>query len=707
MENIIAKIAQNLSLKQWQVKNTLELLLEKSATIPFISRYRKEATGELDEVIIENIRLLYTKLAELNKRKLYVIETITELGNMSDEIHGLINSVDNMEQLEDIFLPYKPKRRTRATIARELGLESLAKCVFNKSTDDVDYQSSKYVNNDVSDEQKAIDGAMDIVAEWISENISVRSIVRETFKREAVISSKGVKAKMNDKSKFANYYDFNEPLKRISANRLLALFRGEREGELKVKISIDTDNIIDRLKSFHNKNGSYNKYKNLAIEDSYKRLVYPSIETEIRAIYKQQADESAIKIFSSNLKQLLLASPLGTKRILAIDPGFRSGCKVVCLDSNGNFLHNENIYPHEPQKEWTMAQKKLSTMVESYKIDSIAIGDGTASRETEKLIKSIHFDRKINVFMVSEDGASIYSASSVAREEFPDYDVTVRGAISIGRRLQDPLAELVKIEPKSLGVGEYQHDVDQSKLKEMLNFVVESCVNKVGVNLNTASYHILTHISGIGATLAKNITKYRAENGEFSSRKELLKVPRLGQKVFEQAVGFLRITNSSEPLDNSAVHPESYHIAYSIAKDLGTDIKSLIGNKDLISKIDISKYKNDKVGEITLKDIVGELSKPSIDPRSAAIVFEFASDVHTIDDLYIGRVLNGIVSNITSFGAFVDIGIKQDGLVHISQIASKFISSPTDVLSLHQHVIVKVVDVDKSRNRISLSMIDI
>lgn len=705
MEKITAIISKDLSLNNWQVKNTLNLLVEQSATVPFISRYRKEATGELDEVVIEAIRIQYHKLIELDKRRKYVIDTVTEQGVMTDKLFESINNVQFIEQLEDIFLPYKPKRRTRATIARENGLEPLANQIFVKSSSELETQASRFVKGDIDSSESALNGAMDIFAEQVSENVTIRSMVRDAFKHSSIIKSVAVKSRITPESKYRNYYDFSESLKRISANRLLALLRGEREGELKVKITIDADIIVNRLKVFYNKNGNSNKYKDLAIADSYKRLIYPSIETEIRGIYKQKADESAIKIFSSNLKQLLLAAPLGAKRILAIDPGFRSGCKVVCVDSNGDLLHSENIYPHEPQKEWTLAQKKLSTLVESYKIDAIAIGDGTASRETDKLVKSIYFNRSVNLYIVSEDGASIYSASSVAREEFADYDVTVRGSVSIGRRLQDPLAELVKIDPKSLGVGEYQHDVDQTKLKEALYFVVESCVNKVGVNLNTASYHILTYISGIGATLAKNITKYRTENGEFLSRKELLKVPRLGQKVFEQAAGFLRIQNANEPLDNSAVHPESYHIVKTIAKDLSVDIGSLVGCDDLLSKVDIKKYAINGVGEITVRDILNELAKPSLDPRKAAAVFEFASDVHAITDLEVGRVLNGIVSNITSFGAFVNIGIKQDGLVHISQICVEFITSPTDVISLHQHVEVKVIEVDITRGRIALSMI--
>ena len=705
MNNITLQISNILSIKEWQVKNTLELLIDQSATVPFISRYRKEATGELDEVAIENIRLLHLKLTELAKRREFIVTTITQQGNMTDALMSSIDNVTAIEQLEDIYLPFKPKRRTRATIAREAGLEPLSKTILFRDDKSIESQASSYINNEVKDVQHAIIGAMDIVAELVSENSTIRSIVRENFNREATIEAKGVKGKMNDQSKFANYYDHNESLRRISTNRFLALARAEREGELKVKISIDTENISDRLKHYYNKNGCQNKYKDLAIEDSYKRLIYPSIETEIRAAQKQKADQSAIDIFSSNLKQLLLASPLGEKRILAIDPGFRSGCKIVCIDANGNLLHNENIYPHEPQKDWSMAQKKLSTMVESYKIDAIAIGDGTASRETEKLVKSVHFDREIKLFIVSEDGASIYSASSVAREEFSDFDVTVRGAISIGRRLQDPLAELVKIEPKSLGVGEYQHDVDQTKLKAALGFVVESCVNKVGVNLNTASYHILTYISGIGATLAKNITKYRTDNGDFKSRKELLKVPRLGQKVYEQAAGFLRIPNSIEPLDNSAVHPESYALVKTIAKDLGVSTGELIGNDKLVSSIDLNKYIGSSIGEITLKDIVKELAKPSLDPRSEIKAFEFASDVNTIKDLKVGRQLNGIVSNITSFGAFVNIGIKQDGLVHISQMAREFITSPTQVISLHQYVVVEIMEVDELRGRISLTML--
>ncbi len=701
--NIENKISLSLNIEQWRVDNALKLMSE-GATIPFISRYRKEATGVLDEVQLGEIKKLFDKFTELEKRRKFVIDTITESGSMTNELHIRLLEVTDMEVLEDLYLPYKPKRRTRATIAREAGLEPLAKYLMNHSEREIDSYAHKFINDSIDSTTKAINGAEDIVAEWVSENSTIRAIVRDTFHREAIVSSRAVKSKMSAQSKFSGYYEFDEALKRIAPNRLLALFRGENEGELSLKFNIDTDKICQRLESFYSKTTLLNTYKSAAIIDSYKRLISPSIETEIRGIYKSKADDSAIKIFSENLKQLLLASPLGEKSVLALDPGFRTGCKLVCLDSNGNLVHNETIYPHEPKNEWAMAQKKISRLVETYKIQAIAIGDGTAGRETEKLIKSIHFNTNIEVYVVSEDGASIYSASSVAREEFPDYDVTVRGAVSIGRRLIDPLAELVKIDPKSLGVGEYQHDVEQSKLKSELDFVVESCVNRVGVNLNTASYHILTYISGIGATLAKNITSYRAENGDFNSRAELLNVPRLGKKVFEQAAGFLRIKNGSEPLDASSLHPENYALVRKIAKDLSVDCKELIGNKTLLENIDINKYIDKKVGEITLRDIIKELEKPSLDPRTKAKAFEFAEDVSSLSDLTVGRVLEGIVTNITSFGAFVDIGIKQDGLVHISQMCDKFISSPTEVVKLHQVVKVKVLEIDSERKRLSLSM---
>lgn len=692
-------IATELTLPLKKIENAIQLLVEQGGTIPFVSRYRKEATGGLDEVQLEAILLRYEKLTEIEKRKEAITASITEQGAMTDELKAKIEACFDMNKLEDIYLPYKPKRRTRATIAREKGLEPLAMLMMMKGDRELESAAVKF-----GDVKEALEGASDIVAEWVSENEKVRDIVRNQFSRNGVLVAKVVKKKEAEGGKFAGYFDYKEPLKRVTPNRYLAVCRGENEGVLKAAIEVEEELMMERLMSFYEKNGRCGEYKKAAIKDSYKRLIAPSIENEIRSLTKESSDEKAIKIFTANLRQLLLAAPLGGKSLLAIDPGFRTGCKVVCLDKSGDLLINDTIYPHPPQNADGEARKKIEALIKKYNIEVVAIGDGTAGRETESFINSIIAGSGIKLFSVSEDGASIYSASAVAREEFPEYDVTVRGAVSIGRRLIDPMAELVKIDPKSIGVGEYQHDVEQSKLKNALTLVVESCVSNVGVNLNTASYHVLTYVSGIGKTLAKNITDYRSTVGSFKSRKELLKVPRLGAKVYEQAAGFLRIANGVNPLDNSSVHPESYALVESMAKDLGVKAGQLIGNKELIAKIEKSRYVTSEVGLVSISEMLNELSKPMVDPRGEATAMEFADDVKSIEDLTEGRELDGIVTNITSFGAFVDIGVKQDGLVHISNMADRFVSSPLDVVSLHQKVRVKVMEIDKVRGRIGLTM---
>lgn len=697
-------ISQNLGVRENQVLNTI-ILLNEDATVPFISRYRKERTGSLDEVQVLQIKELNEKYTELEKRKETVLKTIEELEKLTPELKTRIENCFDAVELEDIYLPYKPKRRTKATIAREKGLEPLAKIMMVQMERDILFKANSFVNEEVETAEDALSGAREIVAEWISENEKARNIVRRGFDSGAVISSKVIKGKEEEAAKYRDYFDWNEPLKKCPSHRLLAMRRGENEGFLRVSITPDEDRVLENLERFFVKgNTECSQQVALAVKDSLKRLIQPSIETEFANLSKDKADEEAIRVFAENLKQLLLAPPLGQKRTLAIDPGYRTGCKIVCLDEQGNLLHNETIYPHKPQEETKMAAKKLTSMVEMYKIEAIAIGNGTASRETESFIKRLHFDRELRVYVVSEDGASVYSASSVARQEFPQYDVTVRGAVSIGRRLMDPLAELVKIDPKSIGVGQYQHDVDQKKLKSSLDSVVELGVNSVGVNVNTASQHLLTYVSGLGPQLAQNIVEYRKENGAFTSREELKKVPRMGAKTFEQAAGFLRIPDGGNALDNSAVHPESYKIVAKMAHDLNCEIKDLIRNEPLVSKIDLQKYATGEVGLPTLQDIKNELLKPGRDPRKTIKVFEFAEGIYSINDLREGMELPGIVNNITQFGAFVDIGVKQSGLVHVSELADRFISDPNEVVKLHQHVKVRVKEVDVARKRIQLSM---
>lgn len=704
MDKIIELISASLNIKSWQVKNTIQLL-DQDATVPFISRYRKEATGTLDEVQVLAVKDEYERLQEVVKRRESIINSIEEQGKLTDELRAQLNDTWVLNALEDIYLPYKQKRKTKASIAREKGLEPLAEAVFKQQVRDIHGLAGKYLNENVESEKDALQGARDIIAEWINEDVKARESIRRLFERDAVISSRMVKGKEEEGIKYKDYFDFSEPLKRCPSHRLLAIRRGEEEGFLKVSIAPEQDKAFEVLdKQFIKARNEAAEQVMEALEDSYKRLLGPGIETEFSNLSKEKADEEAIKVFAENLRQLLLSSPLGKKNVLALDPGFRTGCKVVCLDSQGNLLHNETIYPHPPQSETAMASKKITALVATYKIDAIAIGNGTASRETEQFINRVRFERDIQVYVVSEAGASIYSASPVAREEFPEFDVTVRGAISIGRRLMDPLAELVKIDAKSIGVGQYQHDVDQSKLKKSLDHVVESCVNQVGVNLNTASKHLLTYVSGLGPTLAKNIVEYRAKNGAFQSRKDLLKVPRLGEKAFEQSAGFLRIPGAANPLDNSAVHPESYNLVERMAEDTKATVQDLLKDEALRKKIELTKYTSDKVGLPTLNDILQELAKPGRDPRSLIKVFEFSNEVHSIGDVKPGMVLPGIVTNITNFGAFVDIGVKQDGLVHISHLADKFISNPADFVKLHQHVTVKVLEVDAPRKRIQLTM---
>ena len=707
MEQFSKMIAAAMKLQEHRVENTLKLL-QGGATIPFISRYRKEATGGMDEVQISEINDRYEKLCELAKRKDTIISTIEEQGKMTAELKNRIDNCWDSTELEDIYLPFKPKRKTRAEAARQKGLEPLAIILMMQRENNLMAKAAQFVKGEVKDEEDALKGARDIIAEQVNEDERARNQIRNIFTRQAIITAKVVKGKEKeeDAAKYRDYFDFSEPLRRCTSHRLLAIRRGEAEGILKVTISPEEDDeCTDRLeRQFVRGNGECSAQVAEAVKDAYKRLLKPAIETEFSAISKEKADEEAIRVFAENLRQLLLAPPLGQKRVMGIDPGFRTGCKVVCLDAQGTLLHNEAIYPHPPKSEESLAARKIVKLVEQYKIEAIAIGNGTASRETERFVTSQRYDREVQVFVVSEDGASIYSASKTAREEFPDYDVTVRGAVSIGRRLMDPLAELVKIDAKSIGVGQYQHDVDQTKLKESLDRTVESCVNLVGVNLNTASKHLLTYVSGLGPSLAQNIVDYRTENGPFASRKELLKVPRMGAKAFEQCAGFLRIPGADNPLDNSAVHPESYAIVEKMAKDMKCTVADLIKDKELRAKIDIKKYVTDTVGLPTLNDIMKELDKPGRDPRQQIQVFEFDKDVKTLDDLREGMELPGIVTNITNFGCFVDIGIKENGLVHISQLADKFVSDPTTVVSIHQHVRVKVMGIDHERKRVQLTM---
>ena len=707
-------IASELHLSEHAVENTLKLL-DEGCTIPFISRYRKERTGGLDEVEITGISERLTRLQEIAKRKETIVSTITEQGNMTPELQKRIDECWESTVLEDIYLPYKPKRRTRAQVARELGLGPLAHLLLLQREQDPKRAAQRFVTGDVSDVATALKGAQDIIAEQVSEEERSRNQVRAAFRREAFIVSKVVKGKKDadEAAKYSDYFDWEEPLKRCSSHRLLAMRRGENEGFLRVSITIDDDEAVSRLqRNYVRGQGACQRLVAEAVEDGYKRLLCPSIETEFSNLSKEKADEEAIKVFTENLRQLLLGAPLGQKRVMGIDPGFRTGCKVVCLDAQGNLLHHEAIFPHPPVNHRMQATVHVQQMIHDYQIEAIAIGNGTASRETkefvEDCIKSLPSPKGegtvVRLFVVSEDGASVYSASKTAREEFPDEDVTVRGAVSIGRRLMDPLAELVKIDPKSIGVGQYQHDVDQTKLKHSLDQTVESCVNLVGVNLNTASQHLLMYVSGLGPTLAKNIVDYRKENGAFTSRAQLKKVPRLGPAAYQQCAGFLRIPDAKNPLDNSAVHPESYHIVEQMAKDCQCTVSDLISNHEKRTQIDIRNYVTDTIGLPTLTDIMKELEKPGRDPREQIEEFEFDASVQTMEDLHEGMELPGIVTNITNFGAFVDIGVHQDGLLHISQLADKYVSDPTQVVKLHQHVRVRVLEVDLRRHRISLSM---
>lgn len=702
-------IANLISCKDWQVENCLQLL-QDGATVPFISRYRKEVTGALDEVQVAQVKYCLVKFEELDKRKETVIASISDQGKLTQPLKEQIENCIQMQELEDLYLPYRPKRRTRASIAKERGLEPLATKMMSFNLPNFDNYVSSFINDTLPDKEKVLSGARDIIAENLSERIEIRQELRNFYSRSSKLVSKLSKGKEEEGEKFENYFDFSEDLYRMPAHRLLAVLRGVSEGVLQVKLDADaaiSKKIVNKFFYNGERCSSYSLFEQLdmAVDDSIKRLLHPSIENETLHLAKEKADLDSIKVFGENLRQLLLAAPVGEKRTLAIDPGFRTGCKVVCLSAQGDLLHNDTIYPHPPVNEKVMAMKKITNMVQAYKIEVIAIGNGTASRETEAFVKRLALPQGVRVYSVSEDGASIYSASSVAREEFPQYDVTVRGAVSIGRRLMDPLAELVKIDPKSLGIGQYQHDVDQTLLKEKLDDVVVSCVNSVGVNLNTASKHLLSYVSGIGPALAQNIVDYREANGPFSSRQQLLKVKRLGEKVYEQAAGFLRIPGAENPLDNSAVHPEQYSLVSRMAKDLKVSISDLIGNKENIDKIRIENYISDSVGLPTLNDIVKELIKPGRDPRSVIKVLEFSNLVKSIEDLTVGMELPGIVTNITNFGAFVDFGIKQNGLIHISNMSDKFISNPNEILKLHQHVSVKVLDVDIKKGRIQLKLI--
>lgn len=701
-------IATSLELNQTKVANTLALL-DEGCTIPFISRYRKEKTGGLDEVQIANISQWKDKLTELAKRKETICKTIDELGKLTPELKSRIDNTWDSTTLEDIYLPYKPKRRTRAQVARQQGLEPLAQIILLQREPNPQSVARAYVKGDVKDVEAAIKGAQDIIAETISENEQTRQQVRNAFKREAIISSKVIAAKKDEEGaqKYTDYFDFSEPLRRCNGNRLLAMRRGESEGFLRVSISIDGEETTERLqRNYVRGRGACAQLVEEAVADAYKRLIEPSVENEFAAASKEKADEEAIGVFSLNLRQLLLAAPLGQKRVMGVDPGIRTGCKVVCLDAQGNLLYHDVVYPFTPRGNEQAAKTQFQKIANRFKVDAIAVGNGTASRETADILRQAGnaTEPRIPVYVVSEDGASVYSASKTAREEFPDEDVTVRGAVSIGRRLMDPLAELVKIDPKSIGVGQYQHDVDQTKLKKSLDTTVESCVNLVGVNVNTASVHLLTYISGVGPTLAKNIVDYRRDNGAFTSRAQLKKVPRLGPAAFEQCAGFLRVDGAKNPLDNSAVHPERYAVVESMAKDMGCSVGQLIGNNEKIRQIPLAKYVTAEVGMPTLNDIVAELEKPGRDPREDLEEFAFDERVHTVADLVPGMLLPGIVTNITKFGAFVDVGVHQDGLVHVSQLANRYVADPAEVVKLHQHVQVKVVEVDTRRNRISLTM---
>ena len=702
-------IQQNISIQEKQINAVLQLLSE-DCTIPFIARYRKDKTGNLGEVEIEQIQKLSKNFDEIQKRKESVLKSIEEQEKLTPELRAKIGQSFDLQEIEDLYLPFKKRRKTKADAAKEKGLEPLAKIIMaQKNSGDIEQAAQNYLNKEVSSVEEALQGARDIIAEWINENIFIRKNLRRVFQRKAVISSKVVKTKKEEEEaqKYAQYFDWSEPLNKIPSHRLLAMLRAEKEGFIKVNIDIDKDEILTFMEGSLVKTASPSCAEQiiLAAQDAYKRLLEPSISNEILQEAKIKADEKAISIFSENLTQLLLAPPLGEKRILAIDPGYRTGCKVVCLDEKGDLLHNETIYPHAPQKETAAAMKKIRSMVEAYHIEAISIGNGTASRETEFFIKKIAFDRPLQVFVVSEAGASVYSASKIARDEFPDYDITVRGAVSIGRRLSDPLAELVKIDPKSIGVGQYQHDVDQALLKEELDSTVVKCVNSVGININTASKSLLSYVSGIGEKLAENIVAYRTENGAFVDRNQIKKVPRLGEKAFQQAAAFIRIKDSKNPLDNSSVHPEAYKIVEKMAKDLGIKTIDLIANEEKIKQIVPEKYTTEDIGILGIKDILKELLKPGLDPRKTSKVFEFDPNIKTFEDLKTGMVLPGIVSNITAFGCFVDIGIKENGLVHISQLKDGFVSDPSEVVKLHQQVKVKIIEIDTERKRIALSMV--
>lgn len=705
-KKFILQIANELGVRDFQVLNTITLL-DEGATVPFIARYRKEMTGSLDEVQIAAIRERYEKIVELEKRREVILASVKEQEKLTPELEKSLRSASTMSELEDLYLPYKPKRRTRASIAREKGLEPLAKIVMAQYDSDPSRKAREFISKDkeVNSEEEALAGARDIIAEWINENQQSRQRIRNQFERSGEIYSRPVKGKELEGIKYETYYDWSESLMKAPSHRLLAMFRGENEGFLKLSIEPDEEQakeVLNRL--FVKSSNASSKLVEEAVKDSYKRLLQPSIETEFRQMVKEKADAEAIRVFAENLRQLLMLPPLGQKTVLAIDPGFRSGCKLVILDRQGRLLHNETIYPHPPQSEVKQSVSKIQNLVKAYKVEAIAIGNGTAGRETENLVRRIPFDTELIALMVNESGASVYSASAVAREEFPEYDVTVRGAVSIGRRLMDPLSELVKIDPKSIGVGQYQHDVNQNNLQKSLETVVESCVNKVGVELNTASKQLLTYVSGVGPVLANRIIEYRDKNGMFSTREELKKVPRLGEKVYEQAAGFLRIRESKNPLDASAVHPESYPIVMKMAQKAGCTVSELIQNEELRKKINLQEFVTEKVGMPTLTDIMAELSKPGRDPRQQFELFEFDKNVNSIDDLRPGMILNGLVSNITNFGAFVDIGVHQDGLIHVSQMAEKYVKDPNTIVKLNQKVKVKVLEIDKERKRIQLSM---
>ncbi|WP_289060682.1 Tex family protein [uncultured Zobellia sp.] len=703
---LISYISKQTQLPQKSIENTVELLNE-DCTVPFISRYRKEKTGNLDEVEIGNIVQFKTQFEALEKRKTAILKAIEEQSGLTDELRHKIEQTDDLVSLEDLYLPFKKKRKTKAETARKNGLEPLAKIIMTQNHGDIESAANQYTNSEVANADEALEGARHIISEWINERISVRNLVRNQLERSAMIVTKVISTKKDDEKaqKFRDYFDWSEALKRCPSHRLLAILRAENEGFIRIKIEIDSDEMLRRIEDRVIKsNNSCTPQIEMAVADAYKRLLYPSLSNEILKNAKEKADEDAIKVFSKNLKQLLLGAPLGEKRILAIDPGFRTGCKVVCLSAQGDLEHNETIYPHAPQNKDKEAIKKISSLCDAYKIEAISIGNGTASRETEQLVKRIHFKNPIEVFVVSEAGASIYSASKIAREEFPNYDVTVRGSVSIGRRLADPLAELVKIDAKSIGVGQYQHDVDQGKLQTSLDSVVESCVNSVGVNINTASVPLLSYVSGIGPKLAENIVNYRNENGAFKSRTEIKKVPRLGGKAFEQGAAFLRIKDAKNPLDDSAVHPESYSIVTKIAKDKGIPVTQLIGNSSVLQSIKLESYCTETIGLPTLKDIVEELEKPGLDRREKARVFTFDQNIKSITDLREGQLLPGIVNNITNFGCFVDIGIKESGLIHVSNLADTFVKDVNEHVSLHQQIIVKVLQVDVPRKRIQLKL---